>query len=166
MSNITNSNLFKRIGAGPYLEMLAKREENIRSVPTTSGNRQFNSIFDNSNICHEINQIVNTHSLNNYYEYTAEASDICNNIIYFPREFYITGINLIPKSQTSNTSITDINIYFDTNSISFNNSKKSSNGPMISYPVEKIEKHNNVTVYQNPSQSQNLDFKISFKGFM
>ena len=59
MSNITNSRVFKRIGAGPYLKMLAERDANDKVAIVDSNrknDKRFNSIFDNSSNCVEINK--------------------------------------------------------------------------------------------------------------
>ena len=166
MSNITDSRVFKRIGAGPYLKMLAEREENDKEarISNRSGDANFASIFDNSDNCHDINQIVNTYSLNNYYEYTARVSDICNNKILFPREFYLTGIDLIPETQTTTdiSGINNINTYFNTASITFSNDKAIINNGTKRYPVKKIKKSDRIEL----SESSSPDFKISFKGFI
>jgi len=84
MSNITNSRVFKRIGAGPYLKMLAERDANDKAANVDSirtNDKKFNSVFDNSNNCVEINNIVNTHSISNYYEYSVTKNDIIQNAI-------------------------------------------------------------------------------------
>lgn len=166
MSNITNSRVFKRIGAGAYLKMLAERDENDKNatISNKAHDRIFTSIFDNSGNCHDINQIVNTYSLNNYYEYTARVSDICNNKIFFPREFYITGIDLIPETQTTIdiSGITNINSYFDNTYITFSNDKAIINNGTKRYPVQKIRKYNRIHL----SGSLQPDFIISFKGFI
>jgi len=157
MSNITNSRVFKRIGAGPYLKMLAERDANDKAAnvdSTRTNDKKFNSVFDNSANCTEINEIVNTHSISNYYEYTATNNDICNNIIYFPRKFYLTGIDLIPIATTNLIE------NFNSNAINTNSSKPVDN--KIRYSVKKIEQREKFDFDGNVW----IDFKISFKGFI
>jgi hypothetical protein len=161
MSNFTDSRVFKRIGAGPYLKMLAERDANDEAA-NRHDETPFNSVFDNSANCTEINEIVNTHSISNYYEYTATNNDICNNIIYFPRRFYLTGIDLIPIATTNLIPIATTNLIenFNSNAINTNSSKPVDN--KIRYSVKKIEQREKFNFDGNVS----IDFKISFKGFI
>jgi hypothetical protein len=153
MSNFTDSRVFKRIGAGPYLKMLAERDVNDKAA-IILGETSFNSVFDNPANCTEINEIVNTHSISNYYEYTATNNDICNNIIYFPRKFYLTGIDLIPIATTNLIE------NFNSNAINTNSSKSVDN--KIRYSVNKIEHLEKFDFDWDVW----IDFKISFKGFI
>ena len=164
MSNFTDSRVFKRIGAGPYLKMLAERDANDKAAVLDINRRPndtpFNSVFDNSANCTEINEIVNTHSISNYYEYSVTKNDIINNKIYFPRKFYLTGIDLISISTTTNlqnaiNTINKINT-INTNSQSFVGVNK------IRYSVKKIEQIEDFEFVESDS----IDFKISFKGFI
>lgn len=163
MSNITNSRVFKRIGAGPYLKMLAERDANDKAAnvdSTRTNDKKFNSVFDNSNNCVEINNIVNTHSISNYYEYSVTKNDISNNKIYFPRKFYLTGIDLIPILNTSN-----LYLNFDINTIiqnAINPQSRNRVGDKIQYSVKKIELFEDFTFVSNDV----IDFKIIFKGFI
>lgn len=163
MSNITNSRVFKRIGAGPYLKMLAERDANDKAANVDSirtNDKKFNSVFDNSNNCVEINNIVNTHSISNYYEYSVTKNDISNNKIYFPRKFYLTGIDLIPILNTSN-----LYLNFDINTIiqnAINPQSRNRVGDKIQYSVKKIELFEDFTFVSNDV----IDFKIIFKGFI
>ena len=163
MSNFTDSRVFKRIGAGPYLKMLAERDANDKAANVDSNrnkDKKFNSVFDNSNNCVEINNIVNTHSISNYYEYSVTNNDIINNKIYFPRKFYLTGIDLIPILNTSN-----LNTNFDITNIipnAINLQSLKPPGDKFRYSVEKIELFEDFTFVSNPV----IDFKIIFKGFI
>jgi hypothetical protein len=163
MSNITNSRVFKRIGAGPYLKMLAERDANDKVAIVDSNrknDKRFNSIFDNSSNCVEINNIVNTQSISNYYEYSVTKNDISNNKISFPRKFYLTGIDLIPILNTSN-----LNTNFDITIIIPNEINLQSlelAGDKFRYSVEKIKQFEEFTFVGNDV----IDFKIIFKGFI
>lgn len=151
------------MGAGPYLKMLAERYENDKEATITKGSdRTFESTFDISSNCREINDIVNAHSLSNYYEYTTTTSDISNSIIYFPRKFYLTGIDLIPITTTTIGLISNIVItnYFDT----FNNySKETIENNKTRFSVLSISKIEKIQINTNNNE---IDFKISFKGFI
>lgn len=165
MSNFTDSRVFKRIGAGPYLKMLAERDANDKAAVLDKSRPKdtpFNSVFDNSGNCKKINEIVNTHSISNYYEYSVTKNDIINHKIYFPRKFYLTGIDLIPITTTT----TDLTSNFSINTIIQNAIPESlkSVGNKIRYSVKKIEQIEDFDFVSGGTGS--IDFKISFKGFI
>ena len=165
MSNITNSRVFKRIGAGPYLKMLAERDANDKAAILDSNRTndvKFISVFDNPNNCGEINAIINTGSISNYYEYSVTNNDISNNKIYFPRKFYLTGIDLIPILNTSK-----LNISFDITTIiqnAINDQSLNQIGDKFRYSVNKIQQIEEFEFVSNNSSL--IDFKIIFKGFI
>ena len=106
MSNIKNNRLFKRLGAGTYLDMLAKRNEEEEEQNKSSSSK-FELQFDDQGVCSEINEIVLTENMNNYYEYKILnlSGTMDKKKIIIPREFYLTGIQIFKDDRTNFSDI-------------------------------------------------------------
>jgi len=111
MSNIRNNRLFKTLGATKYIDMLALRHKEIKSRGDGSYSSYSNKfVFYDPSGCSEINNIILENPIKNYYEYKIDLSGsyASGNDIYFPREFYLTGVKIIDNPNYSSTRPTNI----------------------------------------------------------
>ena len=167
--SLEDNRLRKRIGTAAFLDMKAK--EYVNNLQD-SGNR-ITHMFDISSTCIDINSLVLSNPLNNYYEY--KITDLSGAIsdtskFYFPREFYLTGIQLINRKNTILVNPKKISIIVDDNieeELINLQSKHISLQNQVIIPVKKIRKIKQTDYLKFEKEPEyNSDTHLIFNGFM
>ena len=172
MSNITNNRLFKTLGATKYIDMLAIRHKEIKSQNDTDYTNKF--VFDVSSSCREINTIISENPIKNYYEYKIDLSGsyTSGNDIYFPREFYLTGVKIINNpNYSTHRRPTDIScVYYEGGTTSTTDTiipnTSISRTSVNTLHVSKIRKIGSSDYVKLTSRGSFSGVSIIFNGFM
>lgn len=168
--SLEDNRLRKRIGTSAFLDMKAKEYVNNQLLEPS---KRVTHMFDISSTCIEINNLVLSKPLNNYYEY--KITDLSGAIspsskFYFPREFYLTGIQLINRKDTIQVNPKTISLVFSDNTkVELINIKdrQISLQNHVTIPVTKIRKikQNNYLTFEKEPE-YNSDIHLIFNGFM